>query len=45
MEGGPISKGETDEQSNKETTNKWERWQPCPVCHETNLLPVLILIL
>jgi hypothetical protein len=37
MEGGPSSAGETDEQSSKETTDKWEMWHPCPVCHETEL--------
>ena len=37
MENDPSSKGGTDEQSDEETTGKWEMWYPCPVCHETEL--------
>lgn len=37
MEDDPRSKEGNDEQSGKEATSKWERWRPCPVCHETEL--------
>ena len=37
MEGDPSSKRGTDEQSDEKTTDKWEMWYPCPVCHETEL--------